>query len=130
MAEGAIELILMDPVLAVCRLSAADAVADWALGGSFSSVTRSGDELSVVCEQERVPPDVLTEAGWRCLMVKGPLKFTAVGILASLTAPLAAAGVSVFVVSTYDTDFLLVKEASLEQALSSLADEGFEISGR
>jgi len=60
-------------------------------------------------------------------MVEGPLAFSEVGILSSLTAPLAAARVVVFAISTYDTDFLLVKEASLEQALSSLRNEGFQI---
>lgn len=68
-----------------------------------------------------------SDTGWRCLMVEGPLAFTEVGILASLTAPLAASGISVFVISTYDTDFLLIKEASLERALSSLRNEDFLI---
>lgn len=127
MVGTALELVVLEPIFAVCRLHAAEAVPDWAYLGSFSSVSRTPRELSIVCEQDNVPPEVRAEVGWRCLMVEGPLAFTEVGILASLTAPLAAAGVSVFAVSTYDTDFLLVKEADLEQTLSSLGNEDFRI---
>jgi len=122
-----VALTLLEPVFSVCRLSADEAIPDWAHRGSVSSVTRTPQELSIVCEQGIVPPGVWAEAGWRCLMVEGPLEFTLVGILASLTAPLAASEVSVLAISTYDTDFLLIKEASLEKALSSLRDEGFRI---
>ena len=127
MVDASIDLVLLDPTFAVCRLSADEAVPDCAHRGSFSSVTRTPRELSVVCEQDNVPAGMLSETGWRCLMVEGPLAFTEVGILTSLTEPLAESGVSVFAISTYDTDFLLVKEASLEKALSSLKDENFRI---
>lgn len=127
MVGTAVDLVLLEPTFAVCRLSVDEAVPAWAHLGSFSSVTRTPRELSVVCEQGVVPREVQSEIGWRCLMIEGPLAFTEVGILASLTAPLAAAGISVFAISTYDTDFLLVKEASLEQALSSLRNEDFRI---
>ncbi len=127
MVGTALSLVVLEPIFAVCRLPAAEAVPDWAYRGSFSSVSRTPRELSIVCEQDNVPSEVWAEVGWRCLMVEGPLAFTEVGILASLTAPLAAAGVSVFAVSTYDTDFLLVKEADLEQTLSSLGNEDFRI---
>lgn len=127
MVGTAVDLVLLEPTFAVCRLPADEVVPDWAHRGSFHSVTRTPGELSIVCEQEVVPPEVQSETGWRCLMVEGPLAFTEVGILASLTAPLAASGISVFAISTYDTDFLLVKEASLEPALSSLRNEDFRI---
>jgi hypothetical protein len=122
-----VALVLLDPVFAVCRLPADELVPDWAHSATLSSVTRTPRELSLVCEQASLPAEVEAETGWRCLMVEGPLAFSQVGILSSLTAPLAATGVSVFAISTYDTDFLLVKEASLEQALSSLRNEGFRI---
>ena len=122
-----VDLVLLDPVFAVCRLPADELVPDWVHSATLSSVTRTPRELSVVCEQASLPPEVQAEIGWRCLMVEGPLAFSQVGILSSLTAPLATASVSVFAISTYDTDFLLVKEASLEQALSSLRNEGFRI---
>ncbi|MGB7492551.1 MAG: ACT domain-containing protein, partial [Thermoanaerobaculia bacterium] len=112
MVGTALDLVLLEGTFAVCRLAADEAVPDWAQQGSVSSVTRTTRELSIVCEQDVVPPEVQSDTGWRCLMVEGPLAFTEVGILASLTAPLAASGISVFVISTYDTDFLLIKEAS------------------
>lgn len=127
MAGTKVDLVLLDPVFAVCRLPADELVPEWVHSAILSSATRTPRELSVVCEQASVPPEVKAERGWRCLMVEGPLAFSEVGILSSLTAPLAAARVSVFAISTYDTDFLLVKEASLEQALSSLRNEGFQI---
>jgi hypothetical protein len=127
MAGDKIDLVLLEPVFAVCRLPADELVPDWVQSATLSSVTRTPRELSLVCEQASLPAEVEAETGWRCLMVEGPLAFSQVGILSSLTAPLAAARVSVFAISTYDTDFLLVKEASLEQALSSLRGEGFRI---
>lgn len=127
MAGKKVPLTLLDPVFSVCRLAANERLPKWARGGSFSSVTRTPQELSVVCEQASVPTGVEAESGWRCLMVQGPLEFGEVGILASLTAPLAASQVSVFAISSYDTDFLLIKEASLETAISSLREQGFRI---
>jgi len=83
------------------------------------SVTRTPSELSIVCrESPRLPGKV--EPGWRCLVVDGTLEFDQVGVLASLAQPLAAAGVSIFVISTYDTDYLLVKEEKLGLAIESL----------
>jgi hypothetical protein len=127
MARTSVDLVLLESMLAVCRLPANEPEPAWAHRGSFSSVTRTPQELSIVCEAASVPPEVEAETGWICFMVEGPLAFTEIGILSSLTAPLAAAGVSVFAISTYETDYLLVKEASLEPALSSLRSEGFRI---
>jgi hypothetical protein len=81
----------------------------------------------VVCPQNQVPPGVLKQDGWRALQVEGPLDFSLTGVLASLTEPLAKEGISVFAISTYDTDFLLVKEEQLEAAIQALREEGFEV---
>jgi hypothetical protein len=113
---------------AVCRLGPEAPWPDWAAGGRFTSVTRTGDEVSVVCEQGAVPAGVRCEPGWRCLRVAGTLPFAAVGILAGLVGPLAAAGVSVFVVSTFDTDYLLVRDGDLEQAILALRQHGDAVS--
>src|SRR4051794_36689059 len=86
---------------AVCRLPAEAAFPAWATG-PFVALTRTAEELSVVCAEEAVPTGVRAEAGWRCLRVAGTQPFTAVGVLASLTGPLAAARVSLFAVSTFD----------------------------
>ena len=96
-------------------------------GGSFLSMTRTDDELSVVSASADVPAGARAETGWRCLRVEGPLPFEMTGVLADLSAPLAMAKIPIFVVSTYDTDYLLVKAVELENACSALRHEGFVI---
>jgi len=99
----------------------------WATTGPLISVTRTGEEVSVVCAEAAVPDGVKCEKGWRCLRIRGPLSFTETGVLSSLAAPLARAGISIFVVSTYDTDNILVKEKHLGTAQAVLASEGHTI---
>jgi hypothetical protein len=96
--------------------------------GSFLSVTRTADELSIVSLSTQVPSDATSEGGWRCLKVEGPLPFEMTGVLAGLSAPLARAKISIFVVSTYDTDYLLVKAADLDSACSALRENGHHVS--
>lgn len=111
---------------AVCRLTPESEVPRWAKG-KLVSLTRTDDELSIVCDAHRIPTDVSCERGWRCLMVAGPLDFSLVGVIAALTGCLAAAGISVFVVSTYDTDYLLVKHENLAAATESLTVAGHSV---
>jgi hypothetical protein len=122
-------LTLLAGELAVVRLPPDAAVPEWAWTGSFASVTRTREELSVVCAAGAVAPDagLSVEGPWRALAVAGPLDFSLTGIAAALTAPLAEAGVSVFVISTYDTDHLLVKASTLEAAAAALQAAGFAI---
>ncbi len=82
---------------------------EWATQGQFFSITRTSDELSVIAETVLVPERLRTEVSWRVLKVHGPFEFSEVGVLAALVSPLAAAGVSVFTISTFDTDYLLVQ---------------------
>jgi len=108
---------------AVCRLGADEAVPDWAMApGSpgLSSVTRTDRELSIVACEDRVPHSTRAERGWVALRVRGTLDFGLVGVLSGLTGALAAVGVSVFAVSTYDTDILLVKATDSERAVEAL----------
>lgn len=114
-------------VFAICRLDSRDPIPSWALIGSFFSISRTSDELSVVCEQANVPTTVKCEAGWKCFRVAGKLDFALTGILASLTAPLAKAGISVFGISTYDTDYLLVKDKEAKRARDVLAKAGYKV---
>ena len=109
---------------------AADAPLPPIESGSFLSVTRTDDELSIVSSSNDVPAGVTAEEGWRCLRVEGPLAFEMTGVLAGLSAPLACAEVPIFVVSTYDTDYVLVKAADLERACSALQGEGHVIADR
>ena len=110
---------------AVCRLPAADPLPPWAVQGPFFSVTRTPAELSVVCDMTAVPPGVQAEPDWRVLAVQGPLDFELTGIIARLSGHLAAAAISVFVVSTYDTDYVLVREADVRRAVAVLRDAGY-----
>ena len=89
-------------------------------GGGFFSVTRTAEEISVVCREELLPVGCTPEKGFRVFKVEGPLAFSLTGILAALLSPLAAAGVAVFTISTYDTDYLLVKAEKLKEAISAL----------
>jgi hypothetical protein len=127
LATHSLALIVVDGTFAVCRLEPDTPIPSWATGGHFFSITRTADELSVVCHQDDVPDGIPTERGWRCLRVVGTIPFSVVGILASLTAPLAEAGISVFAVSTFDTDYLLVKEQDLGAALEFLRRRGHTI---
>lgn len=117
-------LVLLVDGVAVCRLGANEAVPDWGMNGRFWSVTRTADELSVVCAETQVPEGVRVERGWRVLKVVGPLDFSLTGIWASLVQPLAEAGVPVFTLSTFDTDYVLVKQAQVETAVSVLRQSG------
>ena len=115
-------LTVLHGTLAVCRLPASDRIPSWALElhEGFVSITRTPDELSIVCPQEAVPPDTTVEEGFRALMVPGPIPFEQTGVLARIATPLAAAGIPIFAIATYDTDYVLVREADLDRALVSL----------
>ncbi|NLW62925.1 MAG: ACT domain-containing protein [Syntrophomonadaceae bacterium] len=121
------KLSIMKDTLAICRLDKDALLPQWALRSSFFSCTRTDSELSIVCSQEDMPANILCEKGWRCLRVEGPLDFSLTGILASLAAPLSAAGISIFAISTYDTDYLLVKEEQLGSAINTLRQYGHHI---
>lgn len=127
MSQIALTLAVLPGTYAVCRLDGGATVPGWATSGSFFSVTRTADELSVVCEQGAVSEGVLCEGGWRCLKVRGPLDFGLTGILASLALPLAEAGISIFALSTYDTDYIMVKATDLEEAVAVLSGSGHTI---
>lgn len=113
--------------LAVCRLDASAPVPDWALNGEFFSVTRTADELSLVCEEHLVPPEVTCERGWRALVLEGPFDFNQVGVLKSILDPLANAQISIFALSTFDTDYVLVRGKDLFSAVSTLRAVGHRV---
>lgn len=108
----------------VCRLAADAEIPAWALGGPFSSITRTAVELSVVCPESQAPVGPRCEPGWRILRLEGPFAFDQIGVLLGVLHPLAQAGVSVFAVSTFDTDYVLVKETHLARARAALTDSG------
>jgi hypothetical protein len=112
--------------LAVCRLDPHAPLPSW-IAGPFTSVTRTSEELSIVCDGEAVPQEVQAERGWRVLKVEGPIPFEVTGVAAALVAPLAEARISVFLLATYDTDYLLLKEESFVRAVDVLRAAGHEM---
>ena len=116
------EVSVLPGTLAICRLHASERIPSWALElhEGFVSITRTPDELSIVCPQDAVPPDTRVEEDWRALVLPGPIPFEMTGVLAALTVPLAEAGIPVFAISTYDTDYVLVREKNVERALHVL----------
>ena len=122
-----IALSVLPETFAICRLDPAAPIPSWVTTRDFFSITRTQDELSIVCAQRDVPAGIKCERGWRALKVEGKLDFALTGILASLAAPLADAGISIFAISTYDTDYLLVKETNLPPAVQVLSTAGNKI---
>jgi hypothetical protein len=119
-----LDLSILPETLAIARLPASVPEPAWGDTGLFRSVTRTHDELSIVCEDGAVPEGVQAARGWRAIRVAGTLEFTATGILSSLTAPLAEARISIFALSTHDTDYVLVRDEALGRAVDVLTAAG------
>ena len=113
--------------LAICRLDPDRPVPENLMQAPFYSITRTAQELSVVCPESAVPQNARAERGWKALKVEGPLDFATTGVLASLTGPLAEAHVSVFALSTYETDYLLIRSTDVTAAISALRAAGHSI---
>ena len=122
-----LSLLVLDPMFAICSLKRDSPLPEWATSSDFYSITRTYDELSIVCPQDLVPAGVDINKNWRCLKVQGPLGFSITGILASISMPLSTEGVSVFVFSSYDTDHIMVKQYELEKAVEVLQKAGHTI---
>jgi hypothetical protein len=110
----------------ICRLPNDSPLPEWAWRGPFTSVTRTADELSIVCLAENLPKGVGSRNHWICFKLEGPFSFSEVGILASVISPLAENGVPIFAVSTYDTDYVLVSEEHAGVMLQALRDAGHQ----
>lgn len=118
---------LLKEIYGVCKLMKEAPIPGWARKGDFSSITKTREELSIVCLQKNIPIEIKCEKNWRILKVEGPLDFSLIGILASISTALAEKSISIFAVSTYDTDYILVKEIDLEKAVACLTEKGYEI---
>src|SRR5258706_4811276 len=121
------ELTVLSGSFAMLRLAPDSPLPLWAIEEEFFSVTRTSDELSIVCPSGRVPEGVTAETGWRALKVKGPFALSEVGVLAALSPSLAAAKVSLFAISTFDTDYLLINETQLAAAIAALRNAAHHI---
>jgi uncharacterized protein len=113
-------------VFAVCRLPSNASIPPLPGVASFLSITGTADELSIVCAADLVPENAKCESPWVCFKLEGPFPFSLTGVLASFLDPLAKAGIPIFAVSTFDTDYVLVKEESAPAALKALRDAGHE----
>ena len=124
-------LTLMPGRYAICLLPANAPIPPWATGGDFCSITRTGDELSIFCAEAALPPDlpesISIARDWALLRVEGPFTFDVTGVVAALSAPLAAADVVLLTVATYQTDYMLVKGQQLESAIGALTSAGHQI---
>ncbi len=112
----------------IYRLSPATSLPTEVLKSSFLSVTKTEEELSIVCDSSLMLDAETSESGWSCIKVLGPLDFALTGILARLSGILAEADISIFAVSTYDTDYILVKADKLSETVARLSDSGYTVS--
>ncbi len=121
------KITLLPGIFGVCRLYQDQLIPAWALSSPFFSVTRTSEELSIICIKNYIPEEIEKNINWRCLKVEGPLDFSAVGILNSITQPLAKKGISILALSTYVTDYFLVREEQLQETLKILINEGHKV---
>lgn len=112
---------------AICRLEPRALLPEWATDAEFIFISRTPDELSIVCPEKKVPAGVTSQPGWRAFRFEGPLDFELTGIVASVAEPLAEAAVAIFPIATYDTDYVLVKETQLQTAIHALTAYGHAV---
>jgi uncharacterized protein len=120
-------LSVLEGRYAIVKFPHGTAIPAWATSGAFFSVTRTAEELSVVASEDAVPADLDASRGWRLMKLHGPFAFDEAGIVAAVTSPLARVGLGVFVISTYDTDYLLVQQEEAPAAVEALEHAGHRI---
>ena len=125
MEESKLTMKLLKEKYGVARLEKDSLIPKWATDGEFYSISKTEDELSIVCLQENIPASVKCENEWRVLKVVGPLDFALVGILASISSLMASVSISIFAISTYDTDYILIKEKDIDNAIKSLRSNSY-----
>lgn len=127
MVEKILTMKLLKERYGVCRLGKNEPIPEWTKNSDFCSITKTLDELSIVCTEASIPKDIKCEKDWRILKIEGPLDFSLIGILASISTILAQEGISIFAISTYDTDYILVKNNDIDNAVKSLIKERYEV---
>jgi len=127
MLKKILTMKLLKEKYGVCRLDKDELIPQWATVSDFFSVTKTLDELSIVCNENNIPSGIKCEKDWRVLKIEGPLDFSLIGILAAITAILAQKSISIFAVSTYDTDYILVKDNDIDNAVAALINENYEV---
>ncbi|WP_461206322.1 ACT domain-containing protein [Clostridium sp. DL1XJH146] len=127
MSEKILTMKLLEAKYGVARLDKSELIPEWAKDSEFYSITKTADELSVVCTENSIPSDVKCEKNWRVLKIEGPLDFSLIGILSSISTILAQKGISIFAIFTYDTDYILVKDEEIDNTIGALSDERYEV---
>ena len=127
MSTYALRLSLLPEILAVCRLPLDSDLQMWFLTDPFFAMLRSGDELTIVCAQGKVPLEVEHEPGWRAMKIDGVFAFNQTGVLESVLKPLAQASIGIFALSSFETDYVLVKSENVEKARPALEGAGHRI---
>jgi hypothetical protein len=115
---------------AIVRLPPEAPIPDWASKGDFTSITRTTDELSIVCSANNLPTDVHSQLRWICLKLEGPFPFSQTGVLLSFIKPLSENGVPIFAISTFDTDYVLISQEHIDQAVNLLREAGHQLLNR
>ncbi len=122
-----LNLSLLEEIYGICTLPATAPIPEWALKESLVSITRTKKELTIVYRQDMIPSKCQCDLNWRCFRVDGTFDLNQIGVISSISAPLAQNGISIYVISTYDTDYFLVQQENLEQTISVLSDSGHSI---
>jgi uncharacterized protein len=122
-----LRLVVLPERLAVCRLGAKDPIPEWAVGESFLSITRTREELCIICEDAFVPGGTHASRGWQGFKIEGPLDLDLVGILVSVAVPLAQSNIGILPIATYETDYVLVRDRQVVDAIKALRFAGFDV---
>ena len=122
-----VALTVLPAEFGICRLDSSAEIPSWIAGCSTYFLAKTPDELSVLCPVRFIPKAISVSGGWRCMRVHGPMDFDQIGVLSSLTGPLAEAGISILAISTYNTDYLLVKMEMLQKAINVLEKAGHRV---
>lgn len=125
MKSSRLILYVLKDRFGICKLGKEEGLPEWVKKSDFISLTWTPEELSIVCEVNCIPENIKVEKPWKCLKVKGPLDFGLTGILAELSQVLAEAGIEIFAISTYNTDYIFIKEKELEHSIKVLSRAGY-----
>lgn len=118
---------LLSGEYSLCRLAPEESIPDWLAASAFFSISKSANELSIVCESQFVPPEVKHNGQWRLLKILEVLDLSLTGITAQFSTALANAAVNICVIASYDTDYVMVKEEKLSIAITALENAGFTV---
>ena len=127
MTQRKLKLSLLKNKYAICTLPNTAPIPDWALTEILISITRTDKELTIVCKQDMIPSELQSDINWRCFKIDGSFDLNQTGVISSISSPLADAGISIYVISTYDTDYFLVQDQNLQKAISTLSNSGHSI---